>query len=393
MKTIRNIMLLLSALSFFGLTSCGVDDLRDLKVNCTIVGVANHDEMGYVTGGGRYVIGSQVELSAWANTGYYFIRWSDGHRSATRTITVGGDATYVALFSNQADDPNPDMPSVDPEPNPNPGEPSVGGFREDGASNALFSVSTSKQVRFSRGNLQFQASTATWRFAENQYDALGNANAAISATNSEWVDLFGWGTSGWNSGATAYEPWSVSTLFAHYYPGGAFTNSLAGPYAEADWAWHNAIANGGNQPHLWRTLTAAEWQYLLRGRANAYAKLGAATVGTVNGMVILPDHFTLPAGLAFQSGFYGRESYDYSRANAYTLDQWAQMEAAGAIFLPAAGERKGTVVRDFGVDGNYWSATNGDNDDARSISFDGEEVESIDDEDRYAGLAVRPVMD
>ena len=40
----------------------------------------------------------------------------------------------------------------------------------DGAINSLFSVSDDLQVRFSRGNLQYQASTNTWRFAENQYD-------------------------------------------------------------------------------------------------------------------------------------------------------------------------------------------------------------------------------
>ena len=43
-----------------------------------------------------------------------------------------------------------------------------------GAINGLFSVSENSQVYFSQGNLQYQASTHTWRFAENQWDYVGN---------------------------------------------------------------------------------------------------------------------------------------------------------------------------------------------------------------------------
>ena len=44
---------------------------------------------------------------------------------------------------------------------------------ENGAIKAAFSVSDSKQVYFSQGNLQYQASTDVWRFAENQWDYVG----------------------------------------------------------------------------------------------------------------------------------------------------------------------------------------------------------------------------
>ena len=37
----------------------------------------------------------------------------------------------------------------------------------EGVINGLFSVSSTKKVYFSQGNLQYQASTNTWRFAEN----------------------------------------------------------------------------------------------------------------------------------------------------------------------------------------------------------------------------------
>ena len=37
----------------------------------------------------------------------------------------------------------------------------------EGSLSGVFSVGNGKQVRFSQGNLQYQASTDTWRFAEH----------------------------------------------------------------------------------------------------------------------------------------------------------------------------------------------------------------------------------
>lgn len=67
-------------------------------------------------------------------------------------------------------------------------------FRPVGAIGGLFSVSATQQVYFSQGNLQYQASTTTWRFAEHQYDYVGADNENISSTYSGWIDLFGFGT-------------------------------------------------------------------------------------------------------------------------------------------------------------------------------------------------------
>ena len=50
-----------------------------------------------------------------------------------------------------------------------------------GAIKGVFSVSSSIKVQFSQGNLQYQASTNTWRFADNQWDFIGEANKNISS--------------------------------------------------------------------------------------------------------------------------------------------------------------------------------------------------------------------
>lgn len=64
----------------------------------------------------------------------------------------------------------------------------------DGVLSGKFSVSASQKVHFSQGNLQYKASTNTWRFAAEQYHCVGSNNANISPSYNGWIDLFGWGT-------------------------------------------------------------------------------------------------------------------------------------------------------------------------------------------------------
>ena len=224
-------------------------------------------------------------------------------------------------------------------------------FDANGASKAFFSVAANKQVRISRGNLQYQASTDTWRFAAKQYEVMGAANTQISPSNEGWIDCFGWGTSGWESGANAYQPWSISVDDADYQPGGSWQNGLTGDYANADWGVYNAIANGGNQAGMWRTLTNVEWAYLFGGGSRA-SKWGRATIdGRYKGLILLPDEWTALDGISFtpaRSGF---------NSNVYTMEQWERLEAAGAIFLPAAGYRQYTFFNYENQYGVYWSVS------------------------------------
>ncbi|MBQ3580505.1 MAG: T9SS type A sorting domain-containing protein [Bacteroidales bacterium] len=58
--------------------------------------------MGSVSGGGTYIEGSTATLTATANNGYRFSHWQDNNTSNPRTITVTGNATYVAYFEADA---------------------------------------------------------------------------------------------------------------------------------------------------------------------------------------------------------------------------------------------------------------------------------------------------
>ena len=219
-----------------------------------------------------------------------------------------------------------------------------------------FSVSASKKIYFSSGNLQYNVAQGThecadgttqpgtWRFAEQQYDTCGISNANVSSTYNGWIDIFGFGTSGWNSGLTgitAYQPYSTVNQTDKY-----IYKNLTGDYANADWGVYNAISNGGNEPGMWRTLTKAEWTYLTDTRTNASNKQGLATVNNVQGIVLLPDKWTLPSGLSFVYGgspTYMASEHDFSK-NIYSASDWEKMEANGAVFLPVTCNRSGQLL-------------------------------------------------
>ena len=191
-----------------------------------------------------------------------------------------------------------------------------------------FQVSDTKQVIFSQGNLRYKASSNEWSFANSQYSMIGQKNGNIAANYSGWIDLFGWGT-----GNNPVE-----------------TSKESAPYASfSDWT-ANPIVNGNNE--TWYTLSAEEWNYLLNTRPNAASLQGQAVVNDIKGYILLPDNWTIPLILTFTP-----TPNDYT-TNVYTLGDWELMEAAGAVFLPAAGYRYGIDINGLNAgNGYYWTST------------------------------------
>ena len=269
-------------------------------------------------------------------------------------------------------------------------EDTSAGLNDDGSLCGVFAVSDSTWVAFSRGNLQYQPSSATWRFAESQKETLGRDNENISSSYTGWIDLFGWGTSGWGSGAEAYMPYSTSTLSTNYMPGGDTSANLTGIYANADWGQYNPIENGGKTPGRWRTLSKDEWTYLLNQRQGASQKYGLAKIDNVQGLVLLPEGWTLPDGMEFTPGF--ENGY---KTNRYTGAKWSKMQSAGAVFLPAAGySEEYTVFTKFQGDdgcGFYWSSTSLSAPNCNILFFGKSAVNPNNFSKRHFGLAVRLV--
>ena len=210
-----------------------------------------------------------------------------------------------------------------------------------GALSGFFSVSETQQVRFSQGNLQYQASSNTWRFAENQWDVIGNANSNISSSYSGWIDLFGWGTSGYDN----KYPWMTSENQTDY---GDNQNNIEN--TNYDWGQYNPISNGGNQAGLWRTPSSQEMNYMIYGRPNADNLYSMGVVNGRHGLIILPDNCILP-----ENTFTPAYKQFTDDVNNFSMEEWSQMEAVGAVFLPVAGVRIGTEVSQVDESGYYWS--------------------------------------
>ena len=286
----------------------------------------------------------------------------------------GGDTsiTVQKTFHTQAYD----MPEPPEPPTPSDTIP-------EGAINGLFTINEAgDKVYFSQGNLQYQASTNTWRFAEHQWDFVGTQtpnylgyvagtvsgsdNINISPTYNGWIDLFGWGTSGWDSGNTYYHPWddwepepgNEEEYHLHSLYGPPGEHSISGSYANSDWGIYNAIINGGNRSGIWRTLSIEEWIYLFYTRStNSDARFAIACLNGVNGVVLLPDSWTLGN---FNLNNINIGGSDYGD-NVISSTEWEVLEQFGVVFLPAAGVRSkwfedGIVhVYNGNITGDYWS--------------------------------------
>ena len=282
--------------------------------------------------------------------------------------------------------------------------------KKDGAIRAAaYKVSETDSVYFSQGNLQFNAEQekhitaskdslkGTWRFAENQYDYIGSTNKEISETYDGWIDLFGWGTSGWDSKTTCYQPWSTTEKNSYYHPGGSYSNNLTGDYANADWGVYNAISNGGNEPNKWRTLTISEWQYLFKNNKWTLGYINDSTNSYVCFMLI-PETFTAPEGTTVTvistttTSFY-LPDLSVPSTNKYTIEEFASLEKLGVVALPCGGVRKGSSISHVGFNGNYWSSSAFDSNYALGLDFYNVTVSSNSAEYRCHGLSVRLVQD
>ena len=189
-----------------------------------------------------------------------------------------------------------------------------------------FSVSETTQVYFSPGNLQYNGALKKYSFAQTQLDVVGGANNQISATYAGTIDLFGWGTGD--------NPMKNSTLGTDY---ATFVD------------WGSKMDEAG-----WRTLSFEEWNYLLQKRPNANKLYGTGSVMENysvqhHGLILLPDTWDCDTIEVSYTGEYSKHQYD--------ADLWKKMEKAGAVFLPAGGNRMGTSVSSVGDVGRYWSSS------------------------------------
>lgn len=262
---------------------------------------------------------------------------------------------------------------------------------------AVFTVDAGKTVKFSKGNLQatYNGSSWIWGFAEHQWDYIGNAagntsingNGTVSANGT--VDLFGWvGASSTWTGAAQYGISNSTT-----------TNNVDGYGNVAGEAqkvgWGATVGTG------WRTLTRPEWLYLLSTRETSitvnstdHARYTLAIINTdgteVKGLIIFPDGYTggTPAGVTWGT-INAKSTYETTCTSA----GWTALEAAGCVFLPAAGYREASTVTDAGIGAGYWSSSSSDVKYAFGLYFESDYMTIQYGGNRKYGFSVRLVRD
>ena len=332
----------------------------------TISVSASPSEGGSVSGGGTYEQGHNCIVTAAPNTGYGFVNWTENgvevSTNATYAFTAQADRSLVANFT--------DKPT--------------------GAISGKFTInSLGDQVYFSQGNLQYVGSAGSpyWKFAENQWDYLGN-NGQGGSSQTVDRDLFGWGTSGFNHGANCYRPWSTSETNSDYYAYGQYNYNLYDQSGMADWG-RNPIMNGGNQSNQWRTLTKDEWDYIINYRNTpSGVRWVQAKVNNVNGMILLPDDWSTTY---YHLNYPNVNSTEWGY-NPISATSWSELEQHGAVFLPASGGRWSGGEIGF-VTSLYWSSSCYDADQSWVLNFGNSSMIPSYKRNRFLGGAVRLVRD
>lgn len=257
--------------------------------------------------------------------------------------------------------------------------------------NHAFSVSEFKQVYFAKSNLQYCPAKDKWTFAENAYDTIGKDNENISETYDGYIDLFGWGATGYKN-VLPTKTETNNTAYGMGHKNIANTNFDFGVYLS------DKIGKG------WRMFTHNEIHYLLMYRKNAQKLFGYGTINNIKGLFILPDDWVAPRGIKFEpsvsKGFENQynwyytigdnENYNY---NNFTESEWYLMKSSGAVFLPVTGMRYNTECSHVGISGHYWTSSYYGEEFANCLCLFEKDLFLEGNFDRSYGLAIRLVKD
>ena len=292
-----------------------------------------------------------------------------------------------------------------------------------------FSVGANTKVYFSAGNLQYLPSEDKWRIAEHQWDYVGYYNPAPNSATAThygtvangsnrytsqiigegalsswtyWIDLFGWGTSGYSGANNQAMPYDYVTS-GKTYGGTADLN------ANYDWGLHNTIWYGGDSSPAgtWRTLTSGEWNYLLGNGTRARKVDNQKGLGYTHSLVkVNVGDVDIPGLLIYPDDYHTTDPHPTVHTGTEIINL---NDYEGCAFLPCAGIRSG-ISTENGVNypkieglpgqvltplGYYWTATNA-SPNPNYIHFPVSSAtnsyfSSLSDKARYTGCSVRLV--
>ncbi len=206
---------------------------------------------------------------------YYKTSWGAVQGTQATAEELADGTTAASLGNAWMQDPNKNLPlpKIFVKPNAE-------------ALDGLFTINASgEEVVFAQGNLQKLGNM--YQFAKNQYDYFGTDQSNTHR------DMF---------------------AFLDY--------------------------SNPEDDNSWFMLSRDEWRYLFATRSvtntlSADARFTMATIGdTYKGLIIFPDYYEHPEGTGFIAGVFNSNSNYTAQVS---LEGWAMMEAAGCVFLPAAG--------------------------------------------------------
>ncbi len=227
---------------------------------------------------------------------------------------------------------------------------------EGGSPNLIagtFSVSSTKKVQFTKGNLYWDGSAYHFETNQTDYPELWNAS---HVGHFYWTSL-----NDYQSGYTDLVP------FAQRYASTNFSHILSYKFFCGE---DSPLTVDGISGCF--ALSRSEWHYLIYARTNAtkLCKYGVTVGGKVNCLIIAPDGFS--GGLK----------------SSYTL---YEVNSLGLVCLPAAGTRDSWGISGAENWGGYWSSTPFVEGGAYALYFDSDYVYEGDNFDRSIGLPVRLV--
>lgn len=282
--------------------------------------------------------GTKVRLSATSNAGYEFVEWIDVFGNAGEFIKTKREIQLT-------------MPKSDIKIKAT--------FKVKNNFSGIFTVGTNsdgspKQVKFANGNLYWDGYSFIFEDIQTSFASI------------------------WNEHHVSHFFWSKDEIVSYtqsYCPTETDCSDILFTNDSTDETKPNANFTANGQTGLWRTLSRAEWGYLLCERiVNGGTWVGHTyvwtTINNVNGLLIFCD--------------------DYA-GNPYEINDIP----IGCAFLPAAGYRSRDYISNIGGGGYYWAssthssrAVDGDN-----LFFLSSNVETAFSDARARGLSIRLVAD
>ena len=280
-----------------------------------------------------------------------------------------------------------------------------------------FSVSSTQKVYFSRANLKCNAANPNqlvWGFHENQIDECpgsGTSNSgtltsnnpagsAVALDGGNELDRFSWG---FHSPTTVSEnDWVDGSRNLNWNDG-------------TDWG---CALKGTAYGDHWRTLTAAEWEYLL-SRNQTYSFLRVTwmhypvphftATARVNGIIIAPDDYNGGPASSYSEWNKAGKIHNFTGNASAAMNLVNELLNDGCVFLPALGYREGSYYYQYNYHynnsgwymvGNYWTATGVTQQPGSSVTpqatafrFEDESINYAYSPQRHLGMAVRLVWD